>query len=272
MKRLSEVMKECQRSRRAGFIPYITAGDPDLEATERLVKRLEKAGAVALELGVPFSDPMADGPVNQRSAERALKSGTTLLKILASVKRLREGGVKMPLVLFTYLNPVLKMGYEKFAEAAVVSGVSGVLTLDLPPEEAEGYCKILGAVGLETIFLASPTTSSERLKMIGEKSTGFVYYVSRTGVTGTQNSLSESLRPEMKKLREAISGPIAVGFGISAPEHARDVSRLADGVIVGSALVKRIEDSGASLTPESEDKIIRFAESLITSIEMKGEW
>ena len=239
--RLTELFKRKKAAGEKAFIAYLTAGDPTLAATETYVAALEKAGVDIIELGVPHSDPVADGPTNQKAAERALRSGTSLRDILGLVSKLRAGGTQMPMVLFTYFNPIFRMGVETFAAEARRSGVDGVLVVDLPPEEAEGYQALLQANGLDTIFLASPTTRPERIEIIGRLSSGFVYYVSRTGVTGARESLSASLETELERLRSRISLPICVGFGISTPEQVRAVARCADGVVVGSALVKCLE-------------------------------
>ncbi len=241
---IQEAFEIARAEKRAAFIPYITAGDPDLAGTRLFVHALTKAGADIIELGVPFSDPVADGPVNQAAATRALNNGTTLEGILLMVRELRAEGVRTPIVLFTYLNPIYRMGYSEFAAAAKESGVSGVLCVDLPPEEAaKTYLPTLKAAGLDTIFLASPTTADDRLALIDSSSTGFVYYASRTGVTGVQQNLSSTLNAELERVRRELKKPIAIGFGISTPEHVRALAPNSDAVVVGSALVKIIEQS-----------------------------
>lgn len=257
--KIRETFQALRARGEAAFIPYITAGDPDLETTRKQVHALLEAGADLVELGVPFSDPMADGPVNQRSAERALRAGTTLESVLGLVARLRDEGVTAPLVLFTYFNPVHRMGLRTFTEKASRAGVSGALVLDLPPEEAqEEYLPLMKASGLETVFLASPTTPRERLRLIGECSTGFVYYVSRTGVTGAQATLSQSLAGELEIVKREIQAPVAVGFGISEPQQASDVARLSEGVVVGSALVKiGLEEPQAELALRKTEELAR---------------
>jgi tryptophan synthase alpha chain len=247
------------------FVPYLTAGDPDLEATAQFVATLASAGAAVVELGVPFSDPLADGPVNQRAAARALASGTTLGRVIDLVATLRKRGVTVPIILFTYFNPVFVMGVERFADRAAEAGVSGVLAVDLPPEEAEEYREILGSRALATIFLASPTTDAARLRLIDEASSGFVYYVSRTGTTGVQADFSETLVAELKNVRTHVKKPFVVGFGIGEPEQARALARLADGIVIGSAIVRIIE---AHVDPtEAARELDTFARAIVTAID-----
>ncbi|HLH40170.1 MAG TPA: tryptophan synthase subunit alpha [Bryobacteraceae bacterium] len=225
------------------MIAYITAGDPAPECTPKFVAALERGGADLIELGVPFSDPIADGPVIQRGADRALKSGTNVKKVLEIAQKIREKS-SIPLLLFTYLNPVLRYGLEALARDAKAAGIDGCLLTDLSVEEASPYANAMRSAGLDTVFLAAPTSTPRRLKLVAEYSTGFVYLVSRTGVTGEQASLSGSISPLVESMRLATKLPLAVGFGISTPEQARDVARLADGVVVGSAFVRLIEQGG----------------------------
>lgn len=262
---LGKILLDLKTKGQTAFIPYITAGDPNLEATMLFVETLAVAGANVIELGVPFSDPMADGPTNQRAAERALKSGTSLKKILECVLRIRQKGIRTPIVLFTYYNPVFAFGIDAFAHQASVAGVSGVLCLDLPPEEATEYRAVLGKVGIETVFLAAPTTDDARLSIIDKASTGFVYYVSRTGVTGARQDLPVELEEDMKRLKKHVRNPVAVGFGISSPVQAAAVARVADAVVVGSAIVKIIEDNPEPQT--AADKIRKFATTLVNAIQ-----
>ncbi len=231
---------------RKAFVPYITAGDPDLETTAALVRLLERAGADAIELGVPFSDPIADGPVNQRAAERAIRAGTTLASVIDLAASLRADGVEAALVLFTYVNPVLAFGVERFAAAAAAAGVDGVLVTDLPVDEAvdSGYEAALRGRALDRIYLATPTTTEARLRKVREAGSGFLYYVSRTGVTGARDALPETLPVEVARARRQVERPVAVGFGISTPAQAAEVARVADGVVVGSAIVERVERLG----------------------------
>jgi tryptophan synthase alpha chain len=238
--RITKRFEELRRAGELGLVAYITAGDPSLEASERIALALAEAGADVIELGVPFSDPVADGPVIQRASERALRSGTTLRGVLDLVNRLRAK-TQVPLLLFSYYNPVLQMGLEKFASAAADSGTDGALITDVTPEEAGEYRGAMRARGLDTVFLAAPTSTDARLKMIAEASTGFLYLISRTGVTGTKDVLAEELPSLARRVRAATTLPIAVGFGISLPEHVSLLGGLADAAVVGSVLVAEIE-------------------------------
>ncbi len=241
MSAIDQAFARCRRERRAAFIPYLTAGDPDLATTGRLLEALVAGGADLIELGVPFSDPIADGPVNQRAAVRALAAGTTLSGILDLVGRQRAR-LGVPIVLFSYYNPILARGIETFAEQASASGVDGVLCVDLPPEEASAeLLPALRQAGVDAIFLLAPTSTRQREKAVAAASSGFVYYVSRTGVTGTRDELPPELLRQAKKLRRRLRLPLAVGFGLSTPDQVRAVSRVADGVVVGSALVRTVE-------------------------------
>jgi tryptophan synthase alpha chain len=228
---------------RKALIAYITAGDPTPERTPELVFALERGGVDLIELGVPFSDPIADGPVIQRGAERALKAGTNVRKVLEIARNIRKTS-QIPLVLFTYMNPVLRYGLDALARDAKEAGIDGCLLTDLSVEEALSYTGAMKAAGLDTIFLAAPTSTPERLKLVSEYSSGFVYLVSRTGVTGEQVSISDSLAPLVKSMRAITQLPLAVGFGIATPDQARDVARIADAVVVGSAFVRLIEQHG----------------------------
>ena len=228
-----------------GLIAYITAGDPSLEASAKIVLAATEAGADIIELGVPFSDPVADGPVIQRASERALRSGTTLAGVLELVRDLRTR-TDVPLVLFSYFNPILQMGLEKFAEAAASAGADGVLATDLTPEEASEYRAALSHRNLDTIFLAAPTSTDERLARIAAASSGFLYLVSRTGVTGTREVLPEGLPALARRVRKFTNLPIAVGFGISAPAHVSVLGGIADAAVVGSALMAEVERSASA--------------------------
>jgi len=225
-----------------GLIAYITAGDPSLEASSRIVVAAAEAGADIIELGVPFSDPVADGPVIQRASERALRSRTTLAGVLELVRNLRSL-TDVPLVLFSYFNPILQMGLQKFAESAASAGADGVLITDLTPEEADEYRATVQAQGLYTIFLAAPTSTNERLARIATASTGFLYLVSRTGVTGEREALPEGLPALVRRIRNFTSLPIAVGFGISLPSHVSVLGGIADAAVVGSALMAEVENA-----------------------------
>ncbi len=248
-----------------GLVAYLTAGDPSLEASEKIVLAAAEAGADVIELGVPFSDPVADGPMIQRASERALKSGTTLAGILDLVGRLRQK-TEVPLVLFSYYNPILQMGLERFADAAARAGVDGVLATDLTPEEASEYRSILRSRGLDTIFLAAPTSTDSRLARISAATSGFLYLISRTGVTGTRDALPEDLPVLVRRARKATRLPIAVGFGISLPTHVSVLGGIADAAVVGSAIVAEIEKAAApEAAAENVAKLIRTLKQAGTS-------
>src|SRR5207253_8729837 len=238
--RISKRFAELRASGELGIVTYITAGDPSLDATLRFVLTLAEAGADVIELGVPFSDPLADGPTIQRASERALKSGTTLAGVLDLVRRIRQPS-QVPLVLFSYYNPILQMGLEKFASAAASAGTDGVLATDLTPEESEDYRRLLAAHQLDTIFLGAPTSTDDRLRKIAACSSGFLYLISRTGVTGVKYALPDDLPAFIRRTRAVTKLPIAVGFGISQPGHVSVLGGLADAAVVGSALVSEIE-------------------------------
>jgi|SRR5215471_7826395 len=242
--RISKRFAELRDAAELGIVAYVTTGDPTLDATLRYVRALAEAGADVIELGVPFSDPLADGPTIQRASERALKSGTTLHGVLDLVRRIRQSS-QVPLVLFTYFNPVLQFGLEKFAVTAAETGVDGVLVTDLTPDESEDYRRILKARGLDTIFLAAPTSTDERLQKIAACSSGFLYLISRTGVTGAKDVLPDDLPALLRRAHSFTQLPIAVGFGISLPGHVSVLGGLADAAVVGSALVSDIEKSAS---------------------------
>ncbi len=223
-----------------GLVAYITAGDPSLAASEKIVLAAAEAGADVIELGVPFSDPVADGPTIQRASERALRSGATLAGVIDLVRRLRLQ-TDVPLMLFSYFNPILQMGVNKFGDAAAKVGADGVLVTDLTPEEAGEYRAALQGRGLDTIFLAAPTSTDERLAKISEYSSGFLYLISRTGVTGARESFPEDLPSLARRARRFTKLPLAVGFGISQPAHVTVLGGIADAAVVGSALVAEIE-------------------------------
>jgi tryptophan synthase alpha chain len=258
MSRIQAVFK------RKALIAYLTAGDPSPERTPDLVFALERGGADLIELGVPFSDPIADGPVIQRGSDRALKAGTTLKKVLEIARKIREKS-QIPLLLFTYLNPVVRYGLDALARDAKAAGIDGCLLTDLSVEEAAPYVKAMRAAGLDTVFLAAPTSTPARMKLVAEYSTGFVYLVSRMGVTGERESLSESIAPLVTSMRKHTSLPLAVGFGISTPAQAAAVARLADGVVVGSAVVRLIEQNQTSDT--IEERLEAFARELRQGID-----
>ena len=239
--RLSNCFRELNGRGEKGLIIYLTAGDPSLDATGELLIAIEQSGADVIELGIPFSDPLADGPVIQRASERALGGGATLRKVLGRLPRWREK-LQAPIVLFTYFNPVLQYGLEAFARDASHAGADGALIVDLTPEEAGDYTAVMREHRLDTISLASPTSSDERLKLVAEASTGFLYLVSRTGVTGERQVISAAVQPLVERARRFSKLPLAVGFGVSTPEQVREIQSLADAAVVGSAVVHAIED------------------------------
>lgn len=249
MNRLEECFAAARTSGRKLLVTYVCAGDPDLAATERLVPALADAGADVIELGVPFSDPIADGPTIQAASQRALASGTTLAAVLALVERLRHSGCLTPLVLFGYLNPILRMGPEAFVARAASVGVDGFLVADLPLEESAKLARLAGANGLSLVLLAAPTTPEERLRDIGARTRGFLYFVSVTGVTGARSELPPDLPTKLAAVRRATTVPVAVGFGISTPEQARALAAHADAVVVGSALVDALHRAGPDPEP-----------------------
>ena len=264
MSTVDEVFARCAEEGRAAFIPFLMAGDPDLETTARLMEALVAGGADVVELGVPFSDPIADGPVNQRAAMRALRSGTHLDDVLRLVARQRDA-LGVPIVLFTYFNPLHARGLERFAEQAAASGVDGVLCVDLPPEEGEReLAPALRQHGVDTICLLAPTSTRDRVARVAESASGFVYYVSRTGVTGEREALPPDLAREIKRLRRKVELPVAVGFGVSTPEQVAAVAEIADGVVVGSALVRVVEEAAGrpGLAEAVEERVRRLAAPL----------
>lgn len=239
MNRIEETFKKLKAQNKKAFIPYIMAGDPSLERTKDIVLMLEGCGADIVELGVPFTDPLADGPTIQRAAERALKEGVTLRSVISFVKTLR-GSTLIPIVLMTYYNPVFKYGEENFVRDATEAGVDGVIIPDLPPDEAENLIRLSKEADLDTIFLLAPTSTEDRIKKVARSSRGFIYYVSITGITGARLLRDETMKSLVTKIKEITKKPIAVGFGVSTPEEAAYVASLADGVIIGSAIVKRL--------------------------------
>jgi len=251
--RISRLFERLRAEKRPALITYITAGDPSPECTPDLVAALERGGADLIELGVPFSDPIADGPVIQRGSERALKAGTKLASVLEIASRIRQRS-EIPLLLFTYMNPVVRYGVERLAKDAVANGIDGCLLTDLSVEEADSYAGAMRQAGLDTVFLAAPTSSRRRLELVAKFSTGFVYLVSRTGVTGERSDVSGSVEPLVNAMRKVTSLPLAVGFGISTADHVRAVGAVADGVVVGSAIERVIEQNlaGSDLPAQLE--------------------
>jgi tryptophan synthase alpha chain len=259
MSRISSVFRAARKERRAALVAYITAGDPDLERTPVLAQALRRAGADVLELGVPFSDPIADGPTNQRAAERALAAGATLEDVLAAVAviRARED---MPVVLFTYANPVLSYGIDRFAEDSAAAGVDGVLFTDVPDEEMGRFAPSLERCGLDPVLLVTPTSTRERIRAASTRGRGFLYLVSRTGVTGARGELDVELARNIRITRKLSRLPVAVGFGISTPAQVAEVAAQADGVVVGSAIVDRIARCNGS--DDMPDVVQRFVTPL----------
>lgn len=255
MTRIEKKFRELKAARRKAFIPYITAGDPNLKTTVDLILALDKAGADVIEVGVPFSDPIADGPVIQRATERALLAGATLGDILRMGAEIRKKS-QIPLLLFSYYNPLLHYGLENLARDAAAAGFDGILASDLTVEESGPYVETMKKAGLNTVFLVAPTSSPERIRKIAATSTGFLYAVSRTGITGEQQELAPDLRDFLKNLRSHTDVPIAVGFGISQPEHVKAVWQEADGAVVGSALVRAIEENAGF--SDVADRVARF--------------
>ena len=259
MGRIENAFNTLRQQSEKGFIPYITAGDPDLATTEQLLVRLAHAGATLIELGVPFSDPMADGPVIQRASERALKHGFGLEEVLETAARARKH-IDTPVILFSYYNPLLQFGLQRLAKAANDAGVDGVLATDLIPEEAGEFHDELRAQCLDMIFLIAPTSTDERLRLVAEHASGFIYAVSRAGVTGVRSSVSEEAEKLVKRMRKFSSLPVAVGFGISNAQQVADVHRYADAVVVGSAIVAEMERLKSA--PDLVEQIGKFVAGL----------
>jgi tryptophan synthase alpha chain len=259
MSRLADRFATLRARGEKALIPFVTAGDPDLATTEALVPALELAGADVIELGVPFSDPMAEGPTIQRSSERALRAGASLRKILQLVDRLRPR-IDIPIVLMGYANNFLAMGEAEFAAAAAEVGVDGLIAVDLPPEEGEGLHAALRARGVDPVLLAAPTTRPERLEMLAKRTAGFLYFVSLTGTTGARQEISQTIEKEVRAVRAVSDVPVCVGFGVSTPEHAARIAAFADGVVVGSAVVDRIER--AASRDAAVEAVASFVEEL----------
>jgi tryptophan synthase alpha chain len=259
MNRIVERFAELKKAGKKGLIVYVGAGDPNLEATRQLALAFEKAGVDILELGVPFSDPLADGLVNQLAAQRGLESGTTPPRVLETVAAIR-GESQLPIVLYLYFNLAHCYGVERFIQDAAKAGVDGLLMLDLPPEESGNYESLMRVAGLCTIYLVAPTTPEDRIELIARRTTGFIYYISREGVTGMQEKVAANLAQMTGQIRAHTDLPIAVGFGISNPEQARLVASCADAVVVGSAVVNQIAQHGDS--PQLVNQVSRFVNSL----------
>jgi tryptophan synthase alpha chain len=262
LSRIAQSFGQLKRENKKGFIPFVTAGDPDLETTLELIVELDRAGATAIELGIPFSDPMADGPVIQRASERALQNNFGVNEVLDLVKRAREK-TSTPIILFTYFNPLFQFGLKRLASSAREAGVDGVLVTDLTPEEGEEFASELRANGLDMIFLVAPTSTDDRLQMVAERASGFIYAISRAGVTGTRLTVSEEAERLVQRVRKFSNLPVAVGFGISSAQQVADVQRYADAVVVGSAIVAEIERSVGS--QNIARRIGDFAKTLLTA-------
>ncbi len=247
MNRIDDRFAELKKEKRAALMPYLPLGFPTPDVSRQLIRSVAKAGADVIELGIPFSDPLADGPVIQRATHIALQNGMTLSKCLEMVRNAREDGVTVPLVTMGYYNPILRYGIEKFARAAKDAGADGIIVPDLPPEEAAALDAACRAHELDLIFLAAPTSTPARLQLIGEATRGFVYLVSVTGVTGARDQVAVDLGEFVARVRAVTTKPVCVGFGIASAESAKIVAQMADGVIVGSALVSRIEENGSAV-------------------------
>jgi tryptophan synthase alpha chain len=274
MSRIAKTFADLKRHNRRGFIPFITAGDPDLQTTGKLIIELASAGATLIELGVPFTDPMADGPVIQRASERALRNGFGIAEVFEVVAEARRQ-TDVPIILFSYFNPLLQFGvkgnadrmsalpgFEKLAREAKTAGVDGILVTDLVPEEAGEFTSVLCAHDLDMIFLVAPTSTDERLQMVAERASGFIYAVSRAGITGAREAMSAEAEKLVDRVRKFSDLPVAVGFGISKPEHVADVWRYADAAVVGSAIVSEIEQ--AQSTADAVARVGRFARELVS--------
>ena len=264
MNRIDRRFRELKSRGQKGLVTYICAGDPTLDVTARLVAAFDLAGADVVELGIPFSDPLADGVVNQLAAQRALASGTAVPGIFAMARALRDRGCAVPLCLFTYFNPVHRYGVDRFAADAAAAGVDGILTLDLPPEEAPGYVQPFRQAGIATVFLVAPTSPDARIRRIVRAARGFVYYVSREGVTGERGDLPADMCEQIAAIRRHTRLPIAVGFGVATPDQARRVAEQSDAVVVGSAIVRRVAagDGGAAHVAEVAGFVGALAEAV----------
>lgn len=263
MNRIVEKFAQLKAAGKKGLVVYIGAGDPHLQATHDLALAFDKAGVDVLELGVPFSDPLADGLVNQLAAQRGLESGTTPPKLLATISQIRKQS-QIPLVLYIYFNLIHKVGLEKFINDCAAAGVDGLLVLDLPPEESDNYESLMKKADLCHIYLVAPTTPEDRMALIVKRGAGFIYYISREGVTGMQTSVATNLATQLAKLRSHTNLPIAIGFGISNPEQAKTVAKEGDACVVGSAIVNQIATNGKS--PDLVAKVGAFVKSLADSV------
>jgi len=260
MNRIDAKFAALRAAGQKGFVAYICAGDPNLKTTAALARAFERVGVDVLELGIPFSDPLADGVVNQLAAERALASGTTLPGVVRMVDGLRRDGCQIPIVFYAYFNVLLRHGLKKFAREAAAAGVDGVLALDLPPEEATGYEPLLQQAGIHPIYLVAPTTPPARIRQIARHAAGFIYYVSREGVTGMQPKVAAAIGARVARIRKIARLPVAVGFGVSNPQQARQVAASADAVVVGSAIVNQIAQG------KSPAAVARFVAPMVNAV------
>jgi tryptophan synthase alpha chain len=263
MNRIEERFARLKREGKKAFIVYIGAGDPHLDSTRQLALAFDQSGVDVLELGVPFSDPLADGLVNQLAAQRGLESGTTPPKLLETVAAIRQQS-QLPIVLYIYFNLIHRVGLERFIADTAKAGVDGLLVLDLPPEEGDNYEALMQRAGMSNIYLVAPTTPEERMEKIVKRGAGFIYYVSRIGVTGMQSAVAANLAEQVAKIRAHTKLPVAVGFGVSNPEQAKLVAQAADGVVVGSAVVNQIAQHGKS--PDLVAKVSAFVKSLAAAV------
>jgi len=266
MNRIEEKFKQLGKEGKKAFIAFVTAGYPDLSTTLRLVKEFEKKGVDLVELGVPFSDPLADGPAIQEASQFSLKKGVNLLKILELVKNIRRAGVSIPVCLMTYYNPVFRFGEKRFVDDALKNGVDGVIIPDLPPEEAKEFIRYADKKNLLNINFIAPTSSDNRIRQISKSARGFIYYVSLTGVTGSRSSLSSDLKDNLSKIKKLIRKPVCVGFGISNAQQVAQVCKISDGVIVGSAIIEKIKKHIGDA--DLAEKVARFAQKLKCTKEM----
>ena len=259
MRRIAQRFEQLRKNGEKALVVFLSAGDPDLDTTDALVLAMAESGADLIEIGVPFSDPVAEGPTIQRSSERGLASGASLRRILERIERLRSK-VELPLLLMGYANPFYAMGAERFAVAAGQVGVDGILVVDLPPEEGHDFFEAADRHGIDAVLMATPTTPPERMKYLVEATRGFLYYVSLTGVTGARGDLASDVQAQVDLARSFGDVPVCVGFGVSKPEHARELAGFADGVVVGSAIVDRIESAGSR--EKAVESVASFVEEL----------
>ncbi len=264
MSRIARTFEQLAAQGRSALIPFFTAGDPDPESAVPFMRAMVKGGADIIELGVPFSDPIADGPVIQRSSERALKHGVSLRRVIEMARTYRKEDQKTPLVLMGYANPIEQMGFEHFADTAKEAGVDGVLVVDYPPEECERLVEVLRSRDIDTIFLLSPTSTNERVEAVGKLASGYVYYVSLRGVTGAANIDTQDVAQHVERIRQHVSVPVGVGFGIRDGETAHVISKIADAVVIGSRIVLTIEESanGEAAVPRIEVLLREFREAM----------